>query len=281
MTEPHTGAVSSADLRDRALQDLDAAPATTLTTSERERADATFARIVATPAPSGAPEPRRPAPRRWGRLLVPVALAGVAGATVPALLLGGSAFGSWTQVPEPLSGAARADAAASCRVGFGVRAGDGEVVVADERGGWTYVLLSGPRLEASCLMANDLVAGSASGPRRAGFMGGWTADPSPAPELAADGIVGHGAEGTMPVDRPWPLPDGEEWVASVEGFVGRDVAAVTVRTSDGPAVEASVEHGRFAAWWPSFEPSREHPDALAGLTYTVTLADGTTQQTTG
>lgn len=280
MTESDTGAVTAADLRDLALRDLDAARATALSTAERERADATFARIVATPDRADDPGRRRPARRRWGRLLVPAGLAGVAGATVPALLLGGSAFGSWTPAPQPLTGTARADAAASCRAGFDVPAGDGQVVVADERGAWTYVLLSGPGLKASCLMANELVAGSAY-PRRAGFMGSWTADPPTVPELAADRIVGYGAEGSMPVDRPWPLPDGEEWVASVEGFVGPDVTAVTVRTTDGPAVEASVEHGRFAAWWPSFEPSSEHPDALAGLTYTVTLADGTTRQTAG
>lgn len=281
MTESRTRAVTAAGLRDLALRDLDPAPDTALTTAERERADAMFARIVATSSPSRTAERRRRAPRRWRPVLVPAGLAGVVGATVPALVLGGSAFGSWTPAPAPLTGAARAEAAASCRAGFDVPAGDGQIVVADERGDWTYVLLSGRRLETSCLMASDLVDGVAADPGRVGFMGSHTADPSPAPDLEPDSIVGYGAVGSMPVDRPWPFPDGEEWVVEVEGHVGRDVTAVLVRTSDGPAVEASVDHGRFAAWWPSPEPSSGHPDALAGLTYTVTLADGTTRERTG
>ena len=90
-----------------ALRDLDPAPTTVLTDEELERADATFVRILATPSHAQVrAEPGRPR-RRRSRLLVPLGLVGAAGATVPALLLGGgSAFASWTPKPEPLRAAA-------------------------------------------------------------------------------------------------------------------------------------------------------------------------------
>ena len=90
-----------------ALRDLDPAPTTVLTDEELERADATFARILATPSHDQVPEETDRPRRRRSRLLVPVGLVGAAGAAVPALLLsGGSAFASWTPKPEPLTAAA-------------------------------------------------------------------------------------------------------------------------------------------------------------------------------
>src|SRR5262245_47550695 len=100
-----------ADLTSTALRDLDSAGATDLTEPERERAEALFARIVATPA--DVPVPKR-ASRRPRLLLIPAALG--AAAIVPALLLGGgSAFGSWTPRPEPLSTTQADKAASTCR----------------------------------------------------------------------------------------------------------------------------------------------------------------------
>ena len=99
-----------------ALRDLDPAPTTVLTEAELERADATLARILATPSHDQVPaESDRPR-RRRSRLLVLVGLVGAAGAAIPALLLGGgSAFGSWTPKPEQLTAAAATEAATTCR----------------------------------------------------------------------------------------------------------------------------------------------------------------------
>ena len=63
--------------------------------------------------------------------------------------------------------------------------------------------------------------------------------------------------------------------------MGSDVTGVTVHTPVGPDVEASVAHGRFAAWWPSDQPSSENPEVMGAWTYTVTLADGSTRRVTG
>lgn len=264
-----------------ALRDLDPAPATALTDAERERADATFARILATPSDDDlSSDPVRPR-RRWSRLLVPVGLVGGAVA-VPALLLGGSAFGSWTPTPQPLTGAAAAKAATTCRAIFAVPNQGEQVVIAERRGGWTYVLLAGPQAEATCLMPEGLVdQEDPASATREGFMGSYDSVPGEAPIPARNGIIGYGGVGSVPTNGRWHFGDDEEWVSYVDGYVGSDVTGVTVHTPVGTDVEASVSNGRFAAWWPSAKPSSENPEVMGAWTYTVTLHDGSERQITG
>jgi hypothetical protein len=141
-----------------ALRDLDPAPETVLTEAERQRAEATFAHILATTSNDPVPvEPARPRRRGW-RLLVPVGLVGAAAVAIPALLLGGgSAFASWTPTPEPLPPAEMSAAAATCHAGIGIPDSGEPTLLAERRGKWTYVLISGPEAEETCLMRNDLV----------------------------------------------------------------------------------------------------------------------------
>jgi hypothetical protein len=268
-------------MADAVLRDLDPAPATALTDAERERADATFARILATPSHDETSEaPLRPR-RRWSRLLVPVALVGVAGAAVPTLLLGGSAFGSWTPTPEPLTAAAAREAAVTCRAIHGIPEQGERIAVAERRGGWTYVLITGSASEGFCLMPDDLVGHKEPAEhRKEGFFGGYTTDPVPAPTLAPDRIDQTEAmAGSVPATGSWPFSE-DEWFSSVQGFVGSGVTGVTVHTPVGTDVEASVANGRFAAWWPSAKPSSENLEVMGAWTYTVTLANGTTRQVT-
>lgn len=266
-----------------ALRDLDPVPAADLTDAERERADATFARILATPSHDQIPEePGRPRGRR-SRLLAPLGLVGAAGAAVPALLLGGgSAFGSWTPTPEPLTGVAAAKAATTCRSVLQVPDQGEPVVIAERRGGWTYVLFAGPNSEGACLMPEGLVdQQDPSAHRTEGFMGHYGSDPREAPTLARGRITGYGGATSVPTHGLWNFGDDEEWVSQVDGYVGSDVTGVTVHTPLGTDVEASVANGRFAAWWPSAKPSSENPEVMGVWTYTVTLLDGSTRQVTG
>jgi hypothetical protein len=268
-------------MADAALRDLDPARATDLTDADRERADATLARILATPSHDETAEGPTRRRRRWSRLLVPVGLVGGVGAAVPALLLGGgSAFGSWTPTPEPLTGAAAAEAASACRAILAVPDQAERVVIADRRGDWTYVLFAGPDSEGSCLMPEGLVGQQDSAAHRTeGFMGGYDSDPPAAPTPARDRIIQTGAGATsVPTHGLWNFGDDEEWVNQVEGHVGSNVVGVTVHTPIGTDVEASVANGRFAAWWPSAKPSSENLEVMGAWTYTVTLADGTTRQ---
>jgi threonine dehydrogenase-like Zn-dependent dehydrogenase len=265
-----------------ALRDLDPAPTTVLTDDELERADATFARILATPSHGHVPEESDRPRRRL--LLVPVGLVGAAGAAVLALLLGGgSAFASWTPKPEPLTAAAVSEAATTCRAALEVPDQGGRVVIAERRGGWTYVLIAGPQGEGTCLMPDDLVGRQDPADHsEEGFFGGYTTDPVGAPTLARDRIVETDSmAGSVPIPGLWPFSDHEGWFSSVQGYVGRDVTGVTVHTPVGPDVEASVANGRFAAWWPSDRPSSENPGVMGAWTYTVTLADGSTRRVTG
>ncbi|HET6166183.1 MAG TPA: hypothetical protein VFE07_05100 [Marmoricola sp.] len=246
-----------------ALRQLDPAPRTDLTAAEVERADAAFARIVAThadePVPTG---PGRPHRRRT-RLLVTVGLAGAAGVAVPGLLLGGSAYGSWTPTPEPLT-AATADAAAStCRAALGVPDRGERVAVAERRGDWTYVLLAGAGTEAVCLMPDDLVG--QEHPDNGAFFGSYDTDTVAPPTLDPVGIdEATSAEGST--DEGWFV-----WTA---GYVGSNVTGVTVHTSAGRDIEASVVGNRFAAWWPSHKQSSDHPAET--WSYSLHLSDGRT-----
>lgn len=256
-----------------ALRDLDPAPTTVLTEAEHQHADTTFARIIATPDRDARPaESDRPRRRRW-RLLVPIGLVGAAGAAVSALLLGGSAFASWTPTPERLTPAETAAAAATCRADLGMPAGEDGTLIAERRGKWTYVLISGLKAEGSCLMRSDRVSADSSG--RAVQLGGYTADPGEPPTVARNGLVETGSAATS-TDEGWLRKD--RWLTSTYGYVGNDVIGVTVHTPLGFDVEASVANGRFAAWWPSAQPSSENLDVMGAWSYTVTLADGSARR---
>jgi len=266
-----------------ALRDLDPAPTTALTDAELERADATFARILATtPGHDQVPEESHRPRRR--RTLVLVGLIGAAGAAVPALLVGGgSAFASWTPKPEPLTAAAVSEAATTCRAALEVPDQGERVVSAERRGEWTYVLIAGPQAEGACLMPDDLVGQEdPADHKEEGFFGTYDTDPVEAPTLARDRIVEtESMEGSVPTPGLWPFSSDEGWFRWVQGYVGSDVTGVTVHPPAGPDVEASVANGRFAAWWPSDQPSSENPEVMRASTYTVTLADGSTRRVTG
>lgn len=252
-----------------ALRHLDAAPGADLTEEELARADAAFSRIVATPSDQAdTMEPERPH-RRRRRLLMTAGLAGAAGVAIPGLLLGGgNAYGSWTPTPEALTDAAAARAAITCRAVLGAPAGEGNVAVAERRGEWSYLVLTGPGTEAICLMPNDDIGKNAG--TRGGVFGTYSPSDAPAPPtLAPDRIVENtSAEGSTD----------EGWFNWLEGYVGSDVTGVTVHTSSGFDIQASVVGNRYAAWWPGIVQSSDNPEGES-WSYTVHLADGRTRHT--
>jgi len=257
-----------------ALRDLDpAGPTVALSDDERARADATFSSIVSVPDhPPLRVEPERPRrvrlPRRLG---IAAGLVGATGIATSAVLLGGNAYGSWTPTPKPLEGNTAATAAASCRTALDVPDHGEQVLIAERRGDWTYVLLGDSHREAACLLPNDIV-GHDNADYQGKFFGTYDADSPRAPRVARDRIVetmhmsGRADEGLV------------DWS---EGYVGRDVVSVTVHTPTGLRVEASVTRGRFAAWWPAGEAKADNPEFADAPTFTVTLADGSTRTTNG
>jgi hypothetical protein len=249
-----------------ALSHLDPATETVLTEAERDHAGAAFARIVATPEDETVPvEPSRPHRLRWG-LLVTLGLAGAASIAIPGLLLGGSAYGSWTPTPQTLTSAESSAAATTCRGAFGLPDKGERVAVAERRGEWTYLLLAAPGTEAICLMPNDFIGHE----RTTGgdFFGHGDSDAPAPPTLAPDRIDENTSmEGSTD----------EGWFILTEGYVGSDVTGVTVHRASGPDIEASVAGNRFAAWWPSKVQSSHQPADT--WSYTVHLADGSTRST--
>ena len=262
-----------------ALRRLDPEGAAELTDVERDRAEAAYARIIAAPsdAPAGV-EPGRPK-RRRRRLLAAVGVAGAAAVAVPVLLLGGgTAYGTWKATPTSLTGAAATDAAAACRLTLQTQPsgapvdvptlpGPGRVAVAERRGGWTYVLIDGPgRAQGMCLMPSDEI-GKGRPPESSG--GYYDPDAPPAPTLSRGRIVvTTSAEGSTE----------EGWFDWLEGYVGSDVTGVTVHTSSGLDIQASVVGNRFAAWWPGVVQSSHNPKGET-WSYTVHLADGSSRNT--
>ena len=127
---------------------------------------------------------------------------------------------------------------------------------------------SGSRLQGSCLLPDDLVAEPRPG--EGGFFGSLggadeTAGPAPTRKAIREDESGVGS-----VD--------DEFFAYVEGRVGSDVAGIEVLTPNGLRVEASIDNGRWAAWWPGNE---DYPKVAGAPTYRVTLRDGTVTDQTG
>lgn len=257
-----------------AVSDLDpAGPRIALSDEERARADATFSRILST-SDHTALKVERARPRHTRlrrRLLVSTGLVGASGAAASALLLGGTAFGSWTPTPTPLVGSAATTAAASCRTALDVPDHGERVLIAEQRGDWTYVLLGGSHTEAACLLPTDIV-GHGSADYEGKFFGGYDSDVPRAPRVAPDRIVQ-----TMYMSGRTD----EGWLNWTEGYVGRDVIGVTVHTPTGLKVQASVTRGRYAAWWPAGEAKASNPEVTDAPTFIVKLEDGSPQESTG
>jgi hypothetical protein len=269
----------AADPTDRILRDLDAA-APELDPDQRRRAAATLEQVLGTDP--GVPEPSPVPPRRRTHRAVlaggVVAAVTTAAVMVPVLVGGDEAFASWSPTPTELTGADRRAAVDACLVLQGGEGGElafapdagATVLLAERRGGWSYVILtvegvSGRELQGSCLMPESLVDDPRPG--EGGFFGSLggaeeTAGPPPQADVVREDSSGFGA-----VD--------DDAFVFAEGRAGADVVDIEVTTPGGREVEASLENGRWAAWWPAGDDAMDNPEVTGAPTYTVTLRDGT------
>lgn len=260
-----------------ALRDLDPAT-TTFTEDQRQRADAMLGRILASPSHERVRTETDLPRRRRGRMLIPVGLLTAAAVAVPTILGGDPAFASWTAIPEPIPPSDAQAAATTCRMALGISEQSARVVIGERRGGWTYVLLDGPAGEAACLMPDDIVGANNVADRRSGFFGSYDPDPVDAPTPPREGIIQtESAGGTVAIPGRIGVGTREGWFSWVTGYAGRDVTSVTVHPPVGPDVEASLNGGRYSAWWPAGSARGDNPGTGGAWTYTVTLTDGTTQ----
>lgn len=196
--------------------------------------------------------------------LVAAATAGLM--IVPALTTGDPAFATWTAVPMQLTGSDWDGAVAECRSAQGGR-GDGpadtaEVAIAEQRGAWNTVVLTGPdSFEATCITdASALIRGGSM----VGSTGTLGSDTDPAPRGLKPTHLG------VPYISSTPL-------SMASGRAGSDVAGITYTSIDGDEVIATVSKGHFAFWLPGDEFAGT---VETGVPVRVTYADGTIETQT-
>lgn len=200
----------------------------------------------------------------------------VAGAAAAALALGivaipalstddDGAFATWAAVPESLPAPERPGAAEDCREGYRDGPGDysayldeASVAVAERRGAWVTVVLSGDDgFTATCITDDD--AGLFSG----GMIG----------SIGTSVDMPSGARDLWPTSMGLGVVSGDD-LSMITGFAGADVTGVTYASEEHGDVVATVSQERFALWMPGDE-LRDAP--RDGVDVEVGYADGTTE----
>lgn len=243
------------------------------------RAQETLARILAsdvsgptTTMPVNTRWARRPR-RRWvvaGAALVAVGVLIAA----PSMLGGNTAFASWSPTTKVITPAEAALAGKRCKADqlhyINTAAarevvGSSQIRLVDRRGAWTMVYLGGgvqPGYEVICLNEYDSHGAVLNGGGSAGS-GGPGLSPVASDTVAPMTGVGFGTQ------------SGATWC--VAGQVGSDVVSVVINTIEHGPVEATIQNGYFAAWWPVPATALDigKGPTPVGPTYTLTLKDGT------
>ncbi|MFJ8001141.1 hypothetical protein ACIQ7D_29120 [Streptomyces sp. NPDC096310] len=250
------------------LAKLDAAPRTEPSAAEIDREETLLRSVLSDaerPTRSVGTTFRRPLIRRAVFTLAGGLAAGVAFVAVTGGLPGvggagplpSSELASWTPTPNALDISAGKGSAAekACLDTVGQHPGKGSpsIVNADVRGKVASMIVMWGDEEASyCLAASDGTGIS------------MAIDPTAEVGAGAITLDTLGARGSDAGEFNYAL-----------GSVGSDVKDVTVRDS-GKTVHATVQDGRWTAWWPD-----GNPDGLITGTLTLTLTDGTNRTVTG
>ncbi|MCQ1953668.1 hypothetical protein [Arthrobacter sp. zg-Y238] len=262
----------------RALRTLDPAPRSAPDGESRRRYETGLQQILATDPSAGAgatAERIESAPHgkhrhaRW--IAVPAVVAVLAAAVVlaPNLLSAENAYASWTPVPETLTEADLATTEKACRE-QGLNIDSPSLDIAERRGEWVVLLYAGANdTSADCLAHVPVGSGRADDVATSGS-GGKGAVPV-GDQFTQGPITEYNDRRTL-ISRPRPT------VSLTQGHIGDNVVGVTIHTADGQQVQASLEDGRYVAWWPgtAFGSELEGNGGPApDLAYTITLRDGT------
>jgi hypothetical protein len=254
---------------DTSIRTLDPAPAE-FDDVHRRRADALLERIVAQD-PDDVAETMRPRRHPWR--IAAVALAGATAAVISVALVvipqGPSAVASWTPEAKPLSAAELQLAEDACRsqLGYVDQIDEMPVVLSERRGDVVALLFwrANPDTASSCVV--DFPIGATSvGEVQSGSGGSSGPASVPPPNAFMEGAISQfGLDGGT--------------LSVVSGAAGDGVVAITVRAGSVEA-DATLEHGRFAAWLPASAFTADRPPSGQGgpevvLEYDLTLADGT------
>lgn len=225
---------------------------------------------------AGARAARAPHRSKWVTRALPIAAAAAALAVFsPSLYSDDSAFASWTAQPAAPAVDDVEEAGRVC-ADLWTDAGTDplpnlRVALAEQRGDWTYtVMTTSDGQYVDCTMQLDRgVLGNLFGNYRGG---GGSLAPLPAEPPAADRIEAMSYSGTGGGDS-------DVAALAVSGRVGADVTGVVAHTPDAGDVQATVQDGYWAAWWPTQFDRADGPE-MDGLSFTVTLRDGSTFEAT-
>lgn len=257
---------------------LDAAPSGSLNESERIKANAGLQQILASDPDNGRVTDHRSHALRSHpvrRIATPVAVALAAAVTATVVLFPGpgandAAYASWTADPGTISAADRAVADSACRGRLDLASA--QLDLAERRGEWVVLLYtaSSEHMAGMCLAHLPVGAPQADtiDSSRAGGDQGF---------LPVGGEFTEGNIAEFRGRNAFGFPKRPD-VALTHGNVGEDVKAVSITTPDGQVVEATVQDGRYAAWWPgkAFGSRLEGNGGPApALSYTITLEDDT------
>ncbi|MGY4643889.1 hypothetical protein [Cellulomonas sp. URHB0016] len=229
------------------------------------------------PAPAPAPATPRPATTpvrtvRWttrrvalvGGLVTAVAAGMVA---MPAVRGGDPAFATWTAVPTGVPAEQRPEAAADCRANlkdgsvggddFGDELDGAQTAIAETRGVWTTVVLTGSDGFTATCITDDSAPFFAQG--SIGSIGTPTGYVPPGPREVFATSLGAGTMGAGDI-------------STAAGAAGADVVGVVYHSRTHGDVVATVNLGQFALWFPGDELT----DLSNGVDVEVTYRDGTT-----
>ncbi|TWD81377.1 hypothetical protein FB561_2490 [Kribbella amoyensis] len=209
----------------------------------------------------------RPARTRRRLVRVAVATSAIAIAAVAVFVpresgpvpSGDEAYATWTAQPSGLSMKERADAVKQCRKSLNGMGQDDKLkqavtAMAERRGDWALVVLTGPDQFAATCMTNV----NPRNPQGYGTIDGPGRAPVGPRQLAASalGTSGGGNYG---------------YLTSAIGRAGTDVVRMTYKSPVHGQVKATVQNGYFAFWVPGSEFDGLHPVPVQ-----VTYRDGTT-----
>ncbi len=217
--------------------------------------------------------------RRWPWIAAAVAVLAGGLIVVPGFIGSGNAYADWTDVPAAPEADDAAAAATECRQTWAdsadgaaeygmpspatVRAAD--LVLAEQRGSFTYTVLSDGQWAMDCLVQTRSTWPWTGGGGGAGSLQNLDDSVEPAPQGVS--AISSGAFGGSHV---------EGLVLMMYGRVGPDVTAVVAEVPGVGDVAATLTDGYFAAWAPGLTEAGW--DQGVGLT--LHLSDGTTRHLT-
>jgi hypothetical protein len=215
------------------LKALDPANGREPTRMEWTRSEASIERIIA-----GGPKSHTR--RRWLTVGAVAVAAGAVGAVaIPVLVPGATekAVASWTAIPTARTGdqvLPQARACAANEVGGVSTATAADVLLAEQRGEATLLVMRKGGTIVECLMVGD--------GDKAASMG-----------LIDEAEIVAPPTGTINLETMSSYGDGDDQWSNAVGLAGPGVDSVELKLDGGAVIQASVKAGWWAAWWPGAE----------------------------